>query len=416
MIKRLRQKFIVVTMCSLIAVISVIIAVINIANFNNINKNAENLLSILSENRGIFPKPEDMPFLLKPPHRKVSPELPFVTRYFTVVVDKEGAVVSCDIGKIAAVTEEKAAGYAVLLHEKGKKHGFIYVYKYRCIQFGDDEMYIFLDCSRELSTFKSFLWASVLTSLAGVMLVFALIVFFSKMAVKPVVESYEKQKQFITDASHEIKTPLAIIGANAEVIEMEMGESQWTKSIKNQILRLSGMTEKLILLSRMEEEAPKLHLETISLSKTAADVAESFNAIAASERKIFEFEIDENLFCVCDRGMMCHMLSLLLDNAMKYSSENGEIFFGIKRAKKHIEIVIKNTVDEIEKGKLDMLFERFYRRDPSRNSQKGGYGIGLAAARAIAVAHKGKISACSEDGRSVKIDVTLPLADKKMND
>lgn len=410
MIKTLQRKFIAIAMCSIIAVLGSIIGIINIANYHNINVNANERLAVLAENNGTFPKPEDSHGGKKQPYRDkphMSPEAPFDTRYFTVVLHSDNTVVSVDTGRIAAVSTETAAQYAQLLYERKKTGGFIENYKYRAVTSEADVMYIFLDCSRDLSTFTSFLFASVLISLTGIVLVFALVLFFSRLAVKPVAESYEKQKRFITDASHEIKTPLTIIDASAEVLEMEHGESDWTGSIKNQVKRLTALTEKLVFLSRMDEESTVLPMNDFSISDAIAETARPFEAIAAAQEKTLCIEVEENISYFGDEASIRQLISVLLDNAMKYSDENGTISLHFRKSGKHKEIVVRNTVSSIQQGKLDVLFERFYRMDSSRNTKTGGYGIGLSVAKAIVIAHKGKIFARSEDGKSIKFTVML---------
>lgn len=407
MIKILRRKFIIITMCSIIIVLGGIIGTINIANYYNVNKNADALLTVLAENNGIFPKPDDTRKGKTPHEHDMSPEAPFETRYFTVVLRDDNTVVMVNTGRIAAVSTETAAHYAKTLHTQGNTSGFLDNYKYKAVPSDDNIMYVFLDCSRELSTFYSFLFASLLVSLGGILLVFTLVMIFSLLALKPVAESYEKQKQFITNASHEIKTPLTIISANADIIEMENGETKWTSSIKNQVKRLTDLTEKLVFLSRMDEENTSLETTDFSISDAIEETAQPFEAIAAAQNKTFIVNIEKNIYFHGDEALIRQLISLLLDNAMKYSNERGTIELNFRKNGKNREITVKNTVTEIKPGKLDILFERFYRADLSRNSETGGYGIGLSAAKAIVAAHKGKIHARSSDGKSVTFNVIL---------
>ena len=406
MIKRLRRKFIVITMCSILTVLGGIIGGINIANYISINQRADEKLDLLVENQGRFPPMEGEPEKKLLP-AGMSPEVPFETRYFTVVLNNENMAVSADIGRIAAISRQTAEEYAVILQEKGKKEGFEGQYKYRAVTVDGGIMYVFLDCGRELSTFYSFLAMSLLISVCGLLLVFALVLFFSKLAVGPFAESYEKQKRFITDASHEIKTPLTIIDANAEVLEMENGENEWTAGIKAQVGRLTALTEKLVYLSRMDEEHAKIQVTEFSLSDVAAETIQSFEAVAETRGKKLQAEVPPEIFVYGDESMIRQMLSLLLDNAVKYSSENGTIRFCLRKPGKHVEIILWNTVSEIRQGNLDILFERFYRPDSSRNSETEGYGIGLSAAKAVVTAHKGKIHARSGDGKSIEFRIVL---------
>lgn len=412
MIKSLRRKFIIITMCSIAAVFGILMVIINVANYYDVCKNADRRLDILEDNGGAFPRSDlfhedGSPGDKKPHMQGLSPEAPFETRYFTVRLDNEGVVLSVDTGRIAAVDTEEAAQYASKLYTRGKMSGFYSNYKYRAISDNGGFMYIFLDCGKELSTFHSFLTASIMVSLLGILLIFLLVLLFSKIAIRPVAESYDKQRRFITDASHEIKTPLTIIDASAEVLEMEKGESEWIDSIRNQVARLSSLTEKLIFLSRMEEDKPLPNMTDFSLSDAVYEAAKSFVPIAASQNKTFHIDVDKNISFYGDESSMRQAVSLLLDNAMRYSDSRGTVEISLKRNGRGLRLIVRNTADNLQPGKLNVLFERFYRADASRNSEIGGSGIGLSVVKAIVAAHKGKITAESPDGRWANFTITF---------
>ena len=366
----------------------------------------------------------------------ISPESQFDTRYFTVTINSKGEVENIDTSKIASVSSENAAEYAKKLWKSGKKgdgkSGFADNCKYLTVDEDGSTMYIFLSCQRELSTIKTYILASVGISVFGLLVVFVMIYFFSGKILKPVSESYEKQKRFITDASHEIKTPLTIIDANTEVIEMMEGENEWTSSTRKQIARLTSLTEKLVFLSRMDEEATKLEMLEFSLSDAILDTAEPFKAVAQTKGKKLTIDVTDGILYTGDEKTIRQLVSILLDNAIKYSgcssiscekatqTQNNcvtttgdpapEIELTMRPSGKNRIITVWNTVDDtanIKKGRQDMLFERFYRTDASRNSKTGGFGIGLSAAYAIVKAHKGKITAESKDGRSIKFTIVL---------
>lgn len=407
MIKTLRRKFIAIAMCSVVVVLGVIMGVINLTNYCEISRRADERLDILEENHGAFPVTGDALAGKPPPRRDLSPEVPHETRFFTVILRVDETVVSVNTGRIAAVDTATAADYAVSLYAADKMDGFLGDYKYRATPSGGGVMYIFLDCGRELDTFRSFLLTSCLVALLGMLLVFILVVFFSRLAVRPVAESYEKQKRFITDASHEIKTPLAIIDANAEVLELEHGESDWTKSIQHQIRRLNALTEKLVFLSRMDEDGAKLHMAFFSLSDAVLETAQPFEALVAAQGKRLCLEVEADVSYEGDEALIRQLLSLLLDNALKYSDRSGAITLRLRTAGRHRELTLSNTTAEMEQGRLDILFERFYRRDASRSAQTGGHGIGLSAAKSIVTAHGGKICARSDDGKTIVFTVLL---------
>jgi signal transduction histidine kinase len=425
MIKKMQKRFIAIAMCSVILVLAVIVGSINIINYYNVNRTADERLSLLAENNGFFPSQENDPQGNDPQRQPdrlennrfdgrmgLSAETPFDTRYFTVTFSGDGTVLSANTQSIAAITEEDARTYASTLFSSGKKQGFWGNYKYRRVTLSDASvsgafMYIFLDCTRELNTFHTFLFASIAISLLGICVMLLLIVLFSRPVMRPIAESYEKQKRFITDASHEIKTPLAIIEANTEVLELDHGESEWTESIRHQVQRLTGLTEKLVFLSRMEEEDNSLTMVDFSLSDAVSETAQSFEAVAAAQQKNFTCEITPRITFHGDEAALRQCVSLLLDNSMKYSTENGSIRLSLSQNGKNIILTLWNSAQGLTPGKQDILFERFYRPDTSRSRQTGGSGIGLSVAQAIVLAHKGKITAKSEDGKSILFTVTL---------
>ena len=492
MLKKLRRKFIAIAMLSVSIVLIAIVGTINIANYISTNEALDARLKLIAGNGGTFPDllergsmgeegnttddstnketstrkeppsdrtdvqpPEDMNQAdLKDDNLKendlkendfkendlkrhgISPESQFDTRYFTVTINSKGEVENIDTSKIASVSSENAAEYAKKLWKSGKKgdgkSGFADNCKYLTVDEDGATMYIFLSCQRELSTIKTYILASVGISVFGLLVVFVMIYFFSGKILKPVSESYEKQKRFITDASHEIKTPLTIIDANTEVIEMMEGENEWTSSTRKQIARLTSLTEKLVFLSRMDEEATKLEMLEFSLSDAILDTAEPFKAVARTKGKKLTIDVTDKILYTGDEKTIRQLISILLDNAIKYSgcssvscekatqTQNNcvtttgdsapEIELTMRPSGKNRIITVWNTVDDtanIKKGRQDMLFERFYRTDASRNSKTGGFGIGLSAAYAIVKAHKGKITAESKDGQSIKFTIVL---------
>lgn len=236
-----------------------------------------------------------------------------------------------------------------------------------------------------------------------------LLLLLSKRIVRPVAESYEKQKQFITDAGHELKTPLTIIGADADLAEMECGENQWIQDIRRQTQRLTELTQDLIYLSRVEEEGLSLQSIDFPLSDVAEEMAHSFLPLAQNQGKRLEIAVQPMLSFRGDEKSIRQLCSILLDNALKYSPQEGELLFRLEKQGKNILLSVSNTTSQpIKKEELCHLFDRFYRTDPSRNSQTGGYGLGLSIARSIVTAHKGKIRAESPQESVLTIQVTLP--------
>lgn len=336
-----------------------------------------------------------------------SAETPFETRYFTVTEDSDGEITDCDLDRIAAVDESTAEEYAEEISKKADTTGFVGIYRYRVTDTDDEVKYVFLDCRRELSNFRTVLITTVSVSVLGLAAVFVLVVIFSRMVFRPVEESIQKQKRFITDASHELKTPLTIIDANTEVMEMENGESQWTKSTRKQIQRLSGLVQQLVTLSRLDEEKGLQNPAEFNLSEAVSESVESYEALAQTKEKNLELEIENNIFYVGDEKSIRQLSGILMDNAVKYSSDKGNIKLTLKRKGRKILLEVYNDAEELPKGKLDVLFERFYRLDSSRNSGTGGSGIGLSVAKAIVLTHKGKITAENRKGNGLTVTVLL---------
>lgn len=428
MISRLRRNFILVAMCSMAAVLAVIVGTMNLVSYFNMVDKADIILELLAENDAVFPI---MPEYLEPgeippgemlwgqkevPKQKqdfrrmkgMSPETPYETRFFSVKFNASGQVIMVDTGKIAAVATEDAVTFAEEILESGRSSGFYESYRYKVVTETDSTMMVFVDRSRELASFRTLAVTSVSMSLVGLLAVFILVLIFSKKVFRPVAVSYEKQKQFITDASHELKTPLTIISANVEVLELESYEENvWLNSIKNQIARLSTLVEQLVTLSRMDERNTLQEACDFAIADAVEETAELF-AVAAEAKAIqLDIQVEGAHVYHGDEKQIRQMVSLLLDNAVKYTPENGSIKVSLVPKGRHYELTVQNTAEELPQGNLDILFERFYRLDSSRSSKTGGSGIGLSIVKSIVEAHKGKISASSSDGKSLRVVVTL---------
>ena len=418
MIKKLRHKFIAISVLSVFLVLLVIMSAINILNYSHVVRDSDAVLAVLAENGGQFPKREgsfkrdsknhSRDWLFEELSPELSPELAYESRYFTVRLGSSGSVTSVDTGRISAVDTDTASEYAEKVWESGRKRGFLSSYRYLASEDNGCMLIIFLDCRSRISSFRSFLVYSVIVSLAGMVAVGILVLLLSKMVMKPVQESYEKQKSFITDAGHEIKTPLTIIDADASILEMDCGEdNEWIKDIRAQVSRLTSLTKDLIYLSRMEEEKPQVQNIDFPLSDVITETAQSFQALAKVQQKTFRMEVEPMLNLCGDEKAITQLISILLDNALKYSDEHGTISLKAHSKGRNVCIEVFNTAEKVETSELGRLFDRFYRAEKSRNSQTGGYGIGLSIARAVVDAHKGRITASSADGKSLLITVIL---------
>jgi len=421
-IRKLRRRFIALAMASLVVLLSLIVTGMNIINYNEVVRDADERIEVIEENTGRmkFFGEDDFEnfgdveeFLFGRGGRRG----PFMTRdeaeesrFFTVVMDESNNVVRVNIDRISAVDASDAAEYAVQAADSGKESGFIDDFRYHISKSSTYKTIIFLDCGRVLDSYRDFLRASILMSLLGLLIVFAVIVYFSGRIVKPVAESYEKQKRFITDAGHEMKTPLAIIKANLDVIEMDPDSTEeCLEDIGEQVDRLSTLTEDLVYLSRMEEAGESLVMTEVPLSDIVSETAESFDALANERGKIIEKDIEPMISVEGSNKELEKLVSILVENAVKYSSEEDPINLSLKRDGRDAVLRISNkTYEEVSNEDLAHVFERFYRNDSSRSSVTGGYGIGLSMAAAIVNAHKGRITANTTDGTDFIVSVAIP--------
>lgn len=447
MIRKLRFKLISAAMLSLLIVITIIIGMVNILNYHGITADADQILTILQNNDGRFPQQNgqsDTPIqptgestknsipesemsqtepasdMAKPEPPKgndnprlQSPELPYESRFFSVLLDdKEGTVLSTDTGKIAAVDSSEAGEYAKEIWQSGKTRGFFGAYRYLRSEADSNRRtrIIFLDCSRSLISCRNVLLISCGVSGLGLIMVLILMILLSKHIVRPFSENYEKQKRFITDAGHEIKTPITIINADTEVLEMDTGPNEWIDDIRVQTERLSHLTKDLIYLAKMEEGENRTQMIEFPLSDVISETAASFQAPARRDSKALTIRIEPMLSLYGDEENIRKLVSILLDNALKYSDENGRIQLNLEKKGKHVQLTVANTTqDKLDKEQLPHLFDRFYRMDASRNSETGGYGIGLSIAQAVVQMHKGKISVTAIDEHEIQFTVLLPI-------
>ena len=408
MIKKLQRKFILLFMSAFLLVLTIIITGINIVNYHAVVQEADMLLSIMTGNKGEFPTDPDKFGTMLPPG--MSPEIPYESRYFSVIANAQtNQVLFVESSQIISVDTQAAITYAETALNKNKSTGFIESFRYQIQTENYFTRITFLDCGRKLDAFRSFLIASITISLSGYLIVIALIAFFSNRIIRPISESYEKQKRFITDASHEIKTPLTIIGADTDVLEMELGENEWTNDIKKQIAQLTTLTNDLVFLSRMEESENTLAMIEFPFSELITETAFSFQTLAQKQEKELQSYIPPMLTLNGNEKSIRQLVSILLDNAIKYSPVGERISLFVEEQNSHIVISVTNmTYQIIEKEQLKLLFDRFYRVDASRNSKTGGHGVGLSIAKAIVEAHHGKIQATSPKEYCLQITVKLP--------
>jgi len=392
MIRKLRLKFIILAMTALISLLTVIVVGMNIINYNSIVTEADTILDILTQNKGKFPEFGNNKFDRIPPN--FSMETAHEIRYFSVFLDDDNNILNFETGKIASIDEQTARFFAKEVLKEKEKYGFINDFRYIINEDTKGARIIFLDCRRKLDSFYTFLFSSIFMTVTGLIIVFIIIFIFAGKIIRPIAESYEKQKRFITDAGHEMKTPLTIINANIDILEMEIGENESLTDIQLQTQRLCSLTNDLVTLVRMEETEDSLSKIDFPISEVASETVNSFCAVALNEEKELVFNIQPFLSLNGNDKSIRQLISIFLDNALKYSPKGGKINFELQKNNRNIVITVCNSTNvSIKEEQLSFIFERFYRTDESRNSMTGGYGIGLSIAKAIVNAHSGKINA-----------------------
>lgn len=407
MINRLRRQFITIAMFSVTLVVSLMAVSINVFNYLSTDRALSDTLQMIYENRGMIPQfPGGRPE--KPPRGQFTPETPYSTRYFVLYYSADGVLDMADMKHIAAVTEEDADRFLSAILSQGEGTGYVGHYKYFVTHTRENRyMAIFLDCQRELHSIRTFALISLLVTAICVALVYVLIWLFSKKAIEPTVKSVEKQKRFITDASHELKTPLTVISTSLKVLEMEVGQQKWIDKARAQTENMTQLVNDLVTLARLDEENPPLQFAKVDISGVVAETAESFQDFAAVKGHALEVDAIPGLFCRGDAYAIRQLLSILLDNAIKYADSGGDIRLSLSRGKKNVVVRISNPCTGLDPKELDKLFDRFYRPDRSRSKQTGGFGIGLSIARNIVEAHRGSIRAECPDEDVIEFVVVL---------
>lgn len=410
MLKKMRWHFIRAAMIAFGTVIFLLMCAVNLWSYHIMVQQQDSTLYLLYD----FDQEEDITaiepeeFQIPGPFAPFSEEMQYMTRFFTVYCDADGAVTEVKQDFIVAVTREDAGAYAKAVLAGGKAHGYYRNYRYLSVPTDLGTTIIFLNVERETQTMKSLLLVSGTIALISILAVFTLLFFFSRKAIAPYVRNMEMQKQFITDAGHELKTPLTSIATSADILAMDQPDNEWVGNIQAQSVRLSKLIANLVTLSRLDEEQPLLEKAEFSLSDAVWEISEATAALAKARGKRYEAHIEDGISFFGDKNAVQQMVSILLDNAVRYSDASGNIRMDVQKKTRKVEITVFNTCALGDTKHLDRLFDRFYRPDESRSHRDGGMGIGLSIAKAVAEAHGGTISVSSRDGEDITFKISLP--------
>ena len=432
----LRRKFMIVAIAALVAALLIIFAALNIWNHMLATERVDSVISVLYENDGAFPEE----WKLKDPRYKrgtfeATSETPFETRYLAATFDTTRSLTSLDATHVAELDEQEAAEVIGHMLDGVANAGYYDRYRFRVFTEQDGSgMIIAVDCFQQLQSSHTLLLISAAIMGATVTITGLFIVPLSKRFVDPYVRNLERQKRFVTDASHELKTPIAIISANTDLIEATEGESSWTRSTRAQTARLNKLTGELIELARTDEPIERALREDVDLASIVRREVEDFLPLAEASGKTLVCTIDtfegaatrasgaDGLEGISAREVdkaepriivsgspeeLDRLVSVLVDNAVKYCDDNGSICVHLEQRKREVVLTVTNPCASLTTQDTRRMFDRFYRADASRSRSTGGNGIGLSIAQGIVSRHEGSIRA-RKLGSELEMRVTLP--------
>lgn len=400
MFRRLRLQFIVVATIAVSIMLISIIGILNASKYATSEKRINKILDLLSKNNGVLPDEEVVEKILG---RKTNPDIIVQYRYFSAYVDSTNKVITMNTEHIANLSETDVIFYIrKILSGKNRYGNFTttdgqkFAYK---LSLHEDEskLIVVLDTTSYIEDRADLIDTSVFIFFSNLVFFIIIFVIFSGKVMMPFMENYRNQKAFITNAGHELKTPLAIISANNELCEMIGGENEWTKSTKEQVERMTDLINRLVVLARFEEKSEEksdVAEKNINFSDIVTKSANSFKSMAIKGGKNFESNIQKNLCISGDDGAIYELVNILIDNANKYCDDGGTVGVGLLQhgiTFKKAKLIVYNTYKSGKGVDYSRFFERFYREDKSHNSNVSGYGVGLSIAGNIVKRHKGKI-------------------------
>ena len=424
MIKRLRRRMTVMVIAVLVLVSVGIVLAIHLSIGRNIAAQAESSLAVMAEENagGRFsretppPKPEenedDRSERMgknqrgnrgQPLEIRDGKDAAGLGNSYTITLNDDGSVASWTSDRADLYSDEQIADITRSILADGKDAGRVGTQFYRKA----DNCLTVLDARLDFLSASNTLRSTILIAAASCLLLSLLAWLLIRRMVRPVEDAFNKQKQFVSDASHELKTPLAVISANAEVLEQDIGENEYLGYIRSEVRRTDTLVNSLLTLARLDKGAAETAMKPFDLSRALLDVTLPFESTVFEAGKTLETDIPDGITCTGSEEQIKQLAVILLSNALKYSDEGGKIEVSIKARGKQREIRVFNTGSFISPEDREHIFDRFWRADPAHGRETGGHGLGLAIAKTIADAHHGKIAVESREGSGTAFTVTL---------
>ncbi len=408
MIYNLRKKMIWICCTAVFIVFALISMSIYIISDKQLNNTMDMMTDRISEGNGVFrPFDQNNP---KPPGMDRFPdffteETPFSTRFFTVWVTEDGKIIGANLESVSSVSREDAYEYAQAVIKDGNTRGWQDSYRFKVFSAVRGTGIVFVDGSSNRFITRTLMFISTTVMIVSMIIIVVLIVLLSKRVVRPIAQSYEKQKQFITDANHELKTPLTLILTNLDIVEAELGHSEWLDDIRTEGQRMSTLVAQLTALSRLDEDTPQMPATEFSFSDVCSDTVSEFAPLIDSKGLTMTAFIQPELRARGDEGAIRRLVTILIDNAVKYCDPTGDIYLSAS-SKWRPELRVENSCAGVDNIALDRLFDRFYREDKARTAGTS-FGIGLSLAKSIAEKHHGEIKAYKAGPGRIGFRVTL---------
>ena len=396
MFRNLKIRFILLASAAIVCILLTMIAVLNSVRFLQTNGEIQAVLNILSANNGDFPSVEETAESLQ--NDRITIDTIYQYRYFSVVYKEDKTLYSTNLDHLSNLSKEQALNYANKVIKNSRSSGVFKVgsqfYSYQITQDSKTKRYLLvvLDSTNYLESRNDFFWLSIQLCFYSFIFFVLVVSGFSNFAIRPYIKNYENQKRFITNAGHELKTPLAIISANTELQELMTGENEWTESTKDQVKRLSNLINQMVVLARLEEQ-PDVTLVDVNFSEVVKKVAGNFKSVIEKAGKKYEIKLQEDIYVKATEDELYELVSILIDNACKYCDEDGQIFVTLTKAKrgKRARLTVANSYADGKNVDYSRFFDRFYREDESHNQKQPGYGIGLSMAESLVRIFKGRI-------------------------